>query len=148
MNPEPESEARAAPKPDAQRRLPYGSVTGVLEASPDSGGVARFVIKEAPNREAQNRRVKIGRVFRCVLEDADLARRAEQAAGQRVSVSGKIAAPENGGRGVIFGTWLRVVTPQDELPSLDEMRGIAPNMTGGLPSEVYVKNLWRRPKYD
>ena len=108
----------------------YGSVEGVLEASSCEGeGV--FVVKET----------LIGKLVQCSME-GELIQEAKQAIGRRVNVFGRKLASKDGKSNAVLG-WKMQVLPRDEdLPTVEEMKGISPNMTCGLPSEVYVKMRW------
>ena len=104
----------------------YGSVEGVLSASPCSGeGV--FVVEEGWS----------GALVECRME-GELISQAKEAIGRRVVIDGRVLTRSDGSKRL----WARkmYVRPlREELPPLEFFRGIAPDMTGGLPSEVYVK---------
>ena len=106
----------------------YGSVQGVLEASPCQGeGV--FTVKEAWS----------GKLVQCRLE-GELASQAKEAIGRRVVVSGRKLTSKDGKSKAVAGWEMQVLPRDEDLPTIEEMKGIYPDMTGGLPSEVYVKS--------
>ena len=105
----------------------YGSVQGVLEASPCQGeGV--FVVKEGWS----------GKAVLCCLE-GELVQEAKEAIGRRVNVFGRKLASKDGKYKAVLGWKMRILPLPEEIPTIDEMIGISPDMTGGLPSEVYAR---------
>ena len=108
----------------------YGSVQGVLEASPCEG---MFVVKEAWS----------GKLVQCSLE-GELISQAKEAIGRRVNVFGRKLSSKDGKSKAVLGWKMRVLPPPEELPSVKDIVGISPNMTGGLSSEVYIKQRWAK----
>ena len=105
----------------------YGSVQGALEASP-CGGEGRFVITEAQS----------GKAVQCVLRD-ELVHKAKVSIGRDVSVFGEKLSSKDGKSNAITGWKMRVLPLPEDIPTIDEIVGICPDMTGGLPSEVYAR---------
>ena len=62
------------------------------------------------------------------------------ALGETVIAAGELWRDEHGKPQRLELTGLRVID-QDDLPSVADVSGIAPNFTGGLSSEEYVRQL-------
>ena len=111
-------------------RESVGSIAGALSLAP-CGGAGKFIITEDwSGIEAQ-----------CHLE-GDLAHQALDALGRNVSVFGRKLTSADSGSKRVWGWSMQLLPRQEDIPPLKSFGGIAPNMTGGLPSEVYVKRRW------
>ena len=105
----------------------YRSIQGILEASSCSGE-NMFVVEEALS----------GKLVQCVVRD-DLIHDAKKAIGRDANVFGGQLVSRDGKHKAIMASRMRVLAREEDLPTIAEMKGIYPDMTGGLPSEVYVK---------
>ena len=111
-------------------RESVGSIAGALSLAP-RGGAGKFIITEDWS----------GIDALCHLE-GDLARQALDALGRNVSVFGIKLTAEDGRSKQIWGWSMQLLPRQEDIPPLKSFGGIAPNMTGGLPSEIYAKDRW------
>ncbi len=112
-------------------RESVGSIAGALSLAP-CGGAGKFIITEDWS----------GIEAKCYLE-GDSARQAIDALGRNVSVFGRKLTSADGASKQVWGWSMQLLPRQEDIPPLKSFKGIAPNMTGGLPSEVYVKKRWQ-----
>ena len=78
----------------------------------------------------------------CCSFSPDKIEEAREALGRKIRVLGELTYP----KGNDFPKDVRVQTIEflpedDDLPSLTDLRGIAPDITGDLSSEEFVRNL-------
>jgi len=106
-----------------------GSIEGSLETITVHGG-NQFNLWEAVT----------GRRVECYFR-ADQLEDVKAALGRRVRVEGRIRYNRRGEFTSIEVRSLEIIPRDEDLPPLDEMAGIAPNITGDLSSEDYVRRL-------
>ncbi|MCY4262539.1 MAG: hypothetical protein OXC97_04395 [Candidatus Dadabacteria bacterium] len=72
----------------------------------------------------------------------DKIKEAREAVGRKIRVLGKLTYPkgENFPRSIKVAS-IELLPEDDDLPSLGDLRGIAPDITGDLSSEEFVRNL-------
>ena len=119
-------------------RIEYGGVQGLLKAVPAGGGKCKYVVAE----QLTDREVE------CVVP-AELAATADAAAAEqrRVELSGKVYRNADGEHERVEVRWILVMPADDELPSLDELAGSLPDITGGRSVEEHLRIL-RSEGYD
>lgn len=107
----------------------YGSVEGALEVVNLHGGYQCNVYDTLTNR-------KIQCSFR--REDLDKVR---EALGRRVLVIGLVRYNRHGDILAIKAEDITILPQATDLPTVDEILGIAPDLTGGVPADVYIRRL-------
>ena len=120
-------------------RIGYGSITGRLRAIPTTAAAgAKYRVTEQ----------QTGREVECIIPDA-LSRQAADAAAEkrRVVMSGKLYRNEDGVKQKMAVSEILVMPEPRELPSLDELAGSLPNITGGRSVEEHLRIL-RSEGYD
>ena len=105
----------------------YDEVGGVLNSSPCQSESV-FVVRRDLN----------GETVQCNIE-GDLMRLAEKAIGRRVNVFGRKLVSKDGKSKAIVASRMRLLPREEDIPTIDEMVGICPDMTGGLSSEAYAR---------
>jgi hypothetical protein len=116
------------------RQLPaYGSVEGFVEQMPANDAEQCFLISE---------RIE-GSLVNCRDENGVLA---ASGAGleDRVRVGGKIDRDEGGRPVSIVVERIYRFPPDEELPTASDIRGIFPDLTGGMDATEWVKMRCRR----
>ena len=106
----------------------YGSVEGVLEVLSSRGSLLYFSLKD----------VLTGKRVRCNFNE-DLVAQALEAWRKRVVVFGRIRADNLGNPRTVLVWSISVLPLPEELQQLEEIKGVSPDMTGGLSSEKYAK---------
>lgn len=121
-----------------QLRIDYGGVQGRIRVVPGAGGKRKYVVEE----QLTDREVE------CVVP-AELAATADAAAAEqrRVELSGKVYRNADGDSERVEVNWILVMPADDELPSLDELVGSLPDITGGRSIEEHLRIL-RSEGYD
>lgn len=113
-----------------KERISVGSIEGKLELISVHEGSRKFNIYHDVT----------GRAAQC-----DLPRELEQqvidALGSRVIVSGKIHRNLNGTPVRVKVERLRVLPVRNEVPTIDELMGSIPDLTGDLPTEEFVRMI-------
>ncbi len=77
----------------------------------------------------------------CYFPDDQLDR-VRDAFGRRVSVSGRMRTNQRGDKLSMHVQTLYIFPSEEELPKPSELRGLVPDLTEGLLSEDYVRELW------
>ena len=84
-----------------------------------------------------------GKATRCYFQES-MQERVRDALFHIVVVKGTLRSlSHEEGQEMVEITDLQIVTADENLPTPDEIRGIMPNLTGGKPSERYLKERWR-----
>jgi hypothetical protein len=84
-----------------------------------------------------------GKATRCYFDET-VKEQVRQALGHVVSVRGVLRSfAREEGQEMTTITELRILPDEAQLPTPAEIRGIMPNLTGGKPSERYLKERWR-----
>ena len=119
-------------------RIGYGGVQGRLKAVSTPAGNRKYLVAE----QLTNREVE------CIVPP-ELAPTADAAAAEhrRVEMSGKLHRNADGVTQKVEVSWILVMREDHELPSLDELAGSLPNITGGRSVEEHLRIL-RSEGYD
>ena len=119
-------------------RIGYGGVQGRLKAVSTPAGKRKYLVAE----QLTNREVE------CIVPP-ELAPTADAAAAEqrRVEMSGKLHRNADGVTQKVEVSWILVMREDHELPSLDELAGSLPNITGGRSVEEHLRIL-RSEGYD
>ena len=110
--------------------LSLGSVEGRLELVSLHPGRRRFNVCHALT----------GKTVRCSLPP-ELEEVAKGGLGKRVIVAGLVSYDEKGIPFSVQSERLRIVKEDRELPSVKDMVGLAPDITGELSTEEYIRTL-------
>lgn len=86
-----------------------------------------------------------GKATRCYFSD-ELREHVRYALGSIVIVKGLIRSFAHEEGQEVHDITEMTVVQEESLPTVDDARGIFPNLTGGLPSEQYLKERWRGRK--
>lgn len=107
----------------------YGSVDGTLEVVNLHSGYQCNVYDGLTGRRVQ-----------CYFRESDLDR-VREALGRRVAVTGWVRYNRHGDVLSLRAESFDIFPDQKTLPTVDDILGIAPNLTGGVPAEVHVRRL-------
>ena len=83
-----------------------------------------------------------GKATKCYF-DSEMIDTAKDALGRRVIVTGLIRSfPLEEGQEMARINSVEILPSDDDLPTPDEVMGLIPDLTGGKPSEQYLKERW------
>jgi len=106
-----------------------GSVSGLLQRLNIYGSANTFYIFPV----AGPKKVK------CIFPEG-IRKKALESVGRYINLKGKLKYREKENHPFeISATEIEVYPEESDLPSLFDIRGIAPNITGGIPSEEYIR---------
>ena len=81
-----------------------------------------------------------GKAVKCSLPP-ELEEDVKRSLGQRVIVSGLVSYDENGRPRIVRSEKLRIMKEDRDLPSVKDMVGLAPDITGDMSTEDYIRVL-------